>query len=139
MADTICIAEERHKAWLMSRDKWVDESWIGRCIRLGEYLIAERDHEPAGFVRWSWFWGKVPYMDMIRVEPALQRSGIGTLLLGHLQDIAVSQGAQIIMTSCESDEQEPLNWYRKQGFAPTGDIAIPTIQTARETFLVKHL
>ena len=139
MPDEVCIAEERHKQWLISEDKWVDESWVERCIGLGEYLIAERDRKPVGFVRWSWFWGKVPYMDMIRVEPSRQRTGIGTLLLDHLQNIAVSRGMEILMTSCESDEKEPLEWYLKQGFVPTGEIEIPTMQTARETFLVKRL
>ncbi|MEM1133774.1 MAG: GNAT family N-acetyltransferase [Pseudomonadota bacterium] len=139
MPDKVCIAEKSHKAWLISRDESVDKAWVERCIGLGEYLIAERSQEPVGFLRWSRFWGKVPYMDMIHVEPSLRRSGIGTLLLEHLQEIAASHGSKIVMTSCESGEQEPLNWHLKQGFAQTGEIAIPTVQTAREIFLVKHL
>ncbi|MEM6909697.1 MAG: GNAT family N-acetyltransferase [Pseudomonadota bacterium] len=139
MPDEVCTGEARHKTWLVSQDKSVSEAWIERCIDLGEYLIAQRSHRPVGFVRWSWFWGKVPYIDMIRVEPSEQRSGLGTRLLNHLQELVRAHGATIVMTSCESDEPEPLEWYLKHGFTRTGEIDIPTVQSAREIFLAKRL
>ncbi|WOE76529.1 GNAT family N-acetyltransferase [Alterisphingorhabdus coralli] len=135
----ICTAEARHKDWLIAHDNTVDQAWVERCIALGEYLIAEREHQPVGFLRWSRFWGKIPYMDMIRVEPSQQRCGIGMLLLGELQNIAVLHGAEIVMTSCETGEQEPLAWHLRQGFARTGEVNFPTVQDASEVFLVKRL
>jgi GNAT superfamily N-acetyltransferase len=139
MADTICPAQDHHRQWLVANDRWVDERWILRCIELGEYLIAERGGQPSGFLRWSWFWGKIPYIDMIHVDPSQRRTGIGSLLLSDFERCASSYGTRIVMTSCESDEHEPLSWHLKNGFRRTGEITIPTIQSSSEIFLVKLL
>jgi len=139
MAHEVCLAQDHHRQWLVANDRWVDERWIVRCVELGEYLIAERDGQPAGFLRWSWFWGKIPYIDMIHVDPSERRAGAGSLLLDYFERRASSRGARIVMTSCESDEHEPLAWHLKNGFRETGEIAIPTIQASREIFLVKLL
>ncbi len=139
MSNQVCIAGEQHRAWLVSQDTSVSEAWVERCIGLGEYLIAEGDQEPVGFLRWSWFWGKVPYMDMIYVAPSARRAGAGALLLSHFEKVAATHGIKIIMTSCESNEREPFEWHLKQRFEPVGEIEVPTVQTSSETFLVKHL
>ncbi|MGB3754189.1 MAG: GNAT family N-acetyltransferase [Parerythrobacter sp.] len=139
MSDQVCIAGKQHRAWLVSQDTSVDEEWVDRCIGLGEYLIAERHQRPIGFLRWSRFWGKVPYIDMIYVSPLAQGTGAGRLLLSHLEKVAGGSGIEIIMTSCESDEREAFDWHFTQGFKPVGEIEVPTIQTSRELFLVKHL
>lgn len=139
MQDSVCIAENRHKTWLIAEDESVDDHWIARCITLGEYLVAERNGQPVGFLRWSWFWGKIPYIDMIRVEPSFQRTGIGTLLLDHLQKSLIRQGVQMLMTSCESGEQEPLDWHLGNGFTKVGEIEFPAVQNSSEVFLAKGL
>ena len=139
MSDRVCIAGKQHKAWLVSQDTSVDVEWVERCIGLNEYLIAERNQKPIGFLRWSRFWGKVPYMDMIYVSPWAQGTGAGALLLSHLEKVAGGLGIEIMMTSCESNEREPFEWHLKQGFKPIGEIKVPTVQTSREIFLVKHL
>lgn len=124
---------------MIAEDETVDQHWIERCIILGEYLVAERNGQPVGFLRWSWFWGKIPYIDMIRVEPSLRRSGIGTLLLDHLQTSAIRQGAKMLLTSCETSEQEPLDWHLGNGFKKVGEIEFPTVQNSSELFLAKRL
>lgn len=139
MSDQVSVAGEQHTAWLLSQDTSVSEAWVERCIGLGEYFIAERYQKPVGFLRWSWFWGKVPYMDMIYVAPSARRIGTGTLLLSHFEKVAATRGIEITMTSCESDEHGPFEWHLKQGFKPVGEIEVPTVQTSREIFLVKRL
>lgn len=139
MSDDVCIAGKQHRAWLVARDTSASKAWVERCVGLGEYLIAERDQKAIGFLRWSWFWGKVPYIDMIYVAPSARRVGAGALLLSHFGKVAYAHGSEIIMTSCERDEREPFEWYLKQGFKPVGEIEIPTVQTSSEIFLVKRL
>ncbi len=78
-------------------------------------------------------------MDMIWVDRPLRNTGIGTLLHDHWLNLAVASGASIVMTSCESDEQAPLNWHLKNGFEQVGEFMFPTIQQSGETFLAKRL
>ena len=78
-------------------------------------------------------------MDMICVDRPFRKTGIGSLLLDHWLDLAVASGATIVMTSCESDEQMPLNWHLKNGFEPVGEVMFPVIQQSSEIFLAKRL
>ena len=64
------------RPWLIEHDD-ASEAWISRCVQHGEYFVAEKDGELVGFLRFSRFWGKIPYMDMIRVLPSRQHAGVG--------------------------------------------------------------
>ena len=132
-------ASHEHQGWLVAYDDTVSNEGIQHCIDLRYYLVAERDQQPLGFLRFSWFWGKIPYMDMIYVEPAHRRSGIGKELLSSFQNRTAVRKARCLMTSCEAGEDAPLHWHKRNGFEVVGDIAIPTFQTAREIFLIKRL
>jgi ribosomal protein S18 acetylase RimI-like enzyme len=66
--------------WLVREDASSGEAWVSRCVALGEYLLAWQAGEIVGFLRFSRFWGRVPYMEMIRVLPEHRRSGVGTAL-----------------------------------------------------------
>lgn len=139
MSTVVRIAEQQDTDWLNVHDPAVDHMWVERCIKLREYLIAERDQKLVGFLRWSRFWGKVPYMDMIYVEPSERLIGVGKLLLKHFQDLASDSGAQIVMTSCEANEKEALNWHLSNNFETVGATAIPNFQASYEVFLTKRL
>jgi L-amino acid N-acyltransferase YncA len=132
-------AVQEDQSWLIAYDDTVSHEWIQHCIDLRYYLVAERDQQPLGFLRFSWFWGKIPYIDMIYVERSHRRSGIGKQLLSTLQNHPPVRKASCLMTSCEAGEDEPLHWHKCNGFEVVGDIAIPTFQTAREIFLLKRL
>ena len=139
MSISVLIAETRHHAWLVASDRTVDEDWVARCINLGEYLIAEKNNRPVGFLRSSRFWGTIPYMDMIFVDASHRRSGVGALLLDHWLKLAVDSGASIAMTSCESAEQEALMWHLNNGFERVGEIEFPMMQATSEIFLAMRL
>ncbi|MEJ1117106.1 hypothetical protein V9K92_01265 [Phyllobacterium sp. CCNWLW109] len=66
-------ADGTHKAWLVENDPHVNTTWIDRWIFHSEYIIALGADGPVGFLRYSWFWGKIPYMDMIYVVPEQRR------------------------------------------------------------------
>lgn len=92
--------------WLVEHDD-ASEHWVGRCIQYGEYFVAEQDGEILGFLRFSRFWGRIPYMDMIRVLSSHQRAGVGTALFRAWEKAMIDDGAQHLMTSSEWAEAEP--------------------------------
>ncbi|MGO8484795.1 GNAT family N-acetyltransferase, partial [Rhizobium leguminosarum] len=76
-----CAGEEfENLVALTPADGSAGEAWVSRCVALGEYLVAREAGEIVGFLRFSRFWGRVPYMEMIRVLPGHRRSGVGTAL-----------------------------------------------------------
>ncbi|KKX27835.1 GNAT family N-acetyltransferase [Rhizobium sp. LC145] len=125
--------------WLLRHDPHVDAQWVLRCIELGEYLLARREGEVVGFLRFSLFWGRIPYMDMIKVEPGCRRLGAGTALFRAWEDQMRARGVRLLMTSSELDEFEPQEWHRRNGFVEAGSLTFPGIQSAREIFFVKQI
>ncbi|MFK0164501.1 GNAT family N-acetyltransferase [Rhizobium sp. NPDC090279] len=124
--------------WLFEHDD-ASEDWIGRCIRHGEYFIAEQDGEILGFLRFSRFWGKIPYMDMIRVLPLQQRGGVGTALFRAWESAMIEEGAEHLMTSSEWAEVEPQAWHRRNGFKAAGSIDLRIVQSSPEIFFLKDI
>ncbi|MDV4155278.1 GNAT family N-acetyltransferase [Rhizobium brockwellii] len=115
----VANASQAEIDWLVREDASAGEAWVSRCVALGEYLIAREAGEIVGFLRFSRFWGRVPYMDMIRVLP------------GHR--------ARLLMTSSECDESRPQDWHRRNGFSETGAIELPGLQSVPEVFFIKRI
>lgn len=124
--------------WLTAHDD-VRDDWIKRCIHYGEYFVAEQNGELIGFLRFSRFWGKIPYMDMIRVLPSYRRKGVGTALFHAWERAMIEEGARHLMTSSEWAEAEPQAWHRRNGFKAAGSIDLRIVQPSPEIFFVKDI
>lgn len=125
--------------WLVREDASAGEAWVSRCVALGEYLVARQAGEIVGFLRFSRFWGRVPYMEMIRVVTRHRRSGVGTVLFHAWEEAMRGDGARLLMTSCECDESRPQDWHRRNGFSETGAIELPGLQSVPEVFFIKKI
>ena len=124
--------------WLKMRDVHVvSEAWLERCLDLGEYIIAEQSGERIGFLRFSLFWGVIPYMDMIGVDAPLRRQGIGAALVVFWEQEMHSRGAKLIMTSAQANEPEAVAWHQKNGFAFSGEMSFRPLQAPAELFMTK--
>lgn len=106
--------------------------------------MLEDDRREIGFLRWSCFWGKIPYMDMIFVAPDSRGAGAGRMLYRNWEQAMIEREASVLMTSCERDEPAPkeagpLQWHLKNGFEVVGEVRFPGIQESKELFLAKRL
>jgi predicted GNAT superfamily acetyltransferase len=135
----VAAATPADRDWLVAQDNHIPAEWVSRCIASGEYLVARLESERAGFLRFSWFWRAIPYMELIRVADAQQRRGIGTALLKSWEASMRAQGAMLLMTSSMSDEPEPQAWHRRNGFVETGNLTFGDLQKTPEVFFVKQL
>ncbi|MBN8951720.1 MULTISPECIES: GNAT family N-acetyltransferase [unclassified Rhizobium] len=124
--------------WLADHDD-ASEDWIRRCIQFDEYFVAEQDGKLVGFLRFSRFWGKIPYMDMIRVLPSHQRAGAGSALFRAWESAMIEEGVEHLMTSSEWAEAEPQAWHRRNGFKAAGSIDLRIVQPSPEIFFVKNI
>ena len=139
MSVDIVPARLGHTDWLIDHDRHVAGDWVRRCVSFGEYLVAERAGEPIGFLRFSRFWGTIPYLEMIQVLAAHRRAGVGHALFAAWERAMRDTGASLLMTSCVEDEAEPRAWHRSNGFVESGRMALGHLQPEPELFLVKDL
>ncbi|WP_445529858.1 GNAT family N-acetyltransferase [Streptomyces cyslabdanicus] len=86
-----------------------------------------RGDEPVGFVMLSWkpptgpFKGR-HFLWRLLVDKRYQGRGIGRDALTQIADLVRADGGTELLTSYETGEGEPLPFYRKFGFEPTGEI-----------------
>lgn len=139
MSLSVALAESNHVTWLIAHDQNMSESRIRSCVSLGEYFVAELDGRPVGFLRFSRFWGTIPYMEMIQVLPEQRHFGIGRALVEQWETAMRDEGATLLMTSSVSDESEPQAWHRKNGFCEAGRITFGRLQPTPEVFFIKDL
>ncbi len=125
--------------WLRAQDNHVGADWIKRCLHHGEYIIAADDGEILGFLRFSLFWGNIPYMDMIRVQDNHKRRGIGTAMLNFWERDMRARGAKVLMTSSVVHETEPQDWHKRNGFQECGQLTFGQHEPTPEVFFVKDL
>ncbi len=125
--------------WLFEHDCHVDHDWIQRCIKHDEYIIALCDESKIGFLRYSYFWGKIPYMEMIWVEEKFRGKGIGRDLFKFWEHQMQAKGIKQLMTSAVSDELKPQLWHEKQGFKKCGEVAFGAFQSSSEQFFIKTI
>ena len=136
----IKYGEKTDFGWLKSVDIHVeDDDWIKRCLQNQEYLIACRNNNYLGFLRYSLFWGSIPYMDMIRINEDVQKSGIGTKLISFWEQEMKRKSAKMCMTSSQIDEPEPMTWHLRNGYRPSGQIDFWPTGDPSEIFMIKEL
>lgn len=131
-------ADENDLEWLLGKDD-VTREWGTRCVRHREYIIAHADGNRVGFLRYSLFWGKVPYMDMIRVLAEHRNQGTGTALFKFWEMEMRRVNRKLLMTSSQENEPEPQAWHVRNGFFKSGRMTFGRLQTIPEVFFVKEL
>lgn len=127
------------REWLADRDDCVTARWVDRCLSHGEYVVAQEQGRLVGFLRFSFFWGNIPYMEMIRVDEGDRGRGVGTRLVGFWSEEMDRRGAQVLLTSATADEPEARAWHERNGFVECGWLALAQYQAAPEVFFARNL
>lgn len=125
--------------WLRKNDDQVSSEWIGRCLDHAEYVLSLEGPQRIGFLRFSLFWGIVPYMDLIWVMENHRRQGVGTALFDFWEQGMKKRGARVLMTSAMSDELEPQTWHKRNGFRECGQLTFGRYQPRPEVFFTKDV
>lgn len=61
------------------------------------------------------------YLGMFSVSPVLQGGGVGKKLLAAAEEYAKKLGCAVIFMSVISVRDELINWYKRHGYADTGE------------------
>ncbi len=85
----------------------------------GTAVVADEDGRIAGFLCLSVLLDEAEILD-VAVDPALQRSGIGALLVQWASDEAVRQGATILRLEVRDTSRPAIALYERFGFVRCG-------------------
>ncbi len=135
----IRYATSSDQQWIVEHDQHVSAQWIERCLQKREIIIAIADTDPLGFMRFSYFWGKIPYMDMVWVMPEDRCKGVGTALCRFWQQEMQQKDYTLLMTSSMQNEPEAQSWHLRNGFTQSGQLTFGQVQTVPEVFFVKDI
>lgn len=120
----IHTATQHDIEWLFAQDPHISRSMLERKITANEVLLAAEDRIQAGFLRFSFFWDSIPFMNMLWVEPQRRGAGIGRQLVGCWEERMSTLGFSQVLTSTLADEQSQ-HFYRKLGYTDAGALLLP--------------
>ena len=105
-------------------DKHLSGAAFDRLVREGTGYVLSVDGAPAGLLRYSLFWGEIPFCDMLYIRPDCRRQGLGRALMARWMADMKARGCDLALTSTQSDEPAQ-HFYRALGFTDCGGFILP--------------
>jgi GNAT superfamily N-acetyltransferase len=122
-----------------SLDQRVSEkSVLEHAIKGGRVAVALDGDEVSGYLRWEWFWDRVPLCVFVRVRPAHQRTGVGRALYARVEADLTRRDCDFWLSSTEETNDRSLRFHRALGFRLVGALS-DLGQDSREIFMRKDL
>jgi ribosomal protein S18 acetylase RimI-like enzyme len=120
---------------------YIDPEKIKQKIAANEIILALRDQEIVGIIKFSYFWATRPYIDLVWVKQDFRRQGIGKQLIHYLEEYLVKEGYTHLLTSAEAQDPTAQSWHRSQGFVECGQITALNLphDTTPEIFYYKRI
>lgn len=115
----IRLAEECDLEILSRNDKHVSAEMLKKKISDKNILIAEKNGEFAGWLRYNLFWDEMPFMNMLFVIEKFRGTGIGRELVRSWEKMMSEQGYKFLLTSTQANEYAQ-HFYRKLGYSDLG-------------------
>ena len=133
---TVVAAVAADATWLAANDRHVSRGVIEDKIERGEILVAWLGDARVGWLRWSYFWDAIPFMNLLYVVENERGRSIGRALVSKWEMLMRSNGVERVLTSTLSNETAQ-HFYRKLGYRDTGSLLLP--DEALEIILTKTL
>jgi ribosomal protein S18 acetylase RimI-like enzyme len=121
---TIAEATPAEYDQLAQLDHHVPASVIGRKIEQGEIIVACQAERVMGWLRYSYFWDIIPFMNMLTVREGHRGQGIGTQLVTYWEQTLRERGFTEALTSTQANERGQF-LYRKLGYHDCGALLLP--------------
>lgn len=131
----IRFADSNDYYCLLSKDKHIDFHRLDSAIKEERVLIIEED-ECIGWLRFSYFWESIPFIDMLYILEPFRNKKYGTALIDFFEENMKLHGFSELMTSTSSEEYAQ-HVYHKLGFKTVGGFFPP--KEAYEIILTKTI
>ena len=134
----IAFATRQELLWLehAERNHHITSTMLERKILQQEIIVVKADNTNVGWLRFGFFWDEIPFLNMLGLEEAFRKRGIGKRLVEYWESQMKKEGHSLVLTSSMSNE-EAQHFYRKLGYSEAGSLILPA--EPLEIIFMKHL
>jgi len=104
---------------------------VGALLQKGKFLLAEEAGALAGCV-YVEVRGERGYFGLLAVDPALQRSGLGSRLVAAAEEYCREAGCQFMDLTIVNLRTELPGFYHHLGYVESGTLPFPSEQEANQ-------
>ena len=132
--------QEADRPFWFRLDRHLPEEAFARKVRDREGYVLLENGQPAGLLRWNFFWDQIPFCSLLFVEEPLRGRGCGGALMGRWESDMAARGLRVLMTSTQADESAQ-HFYRRLGYRDAGCLLLREAGYAQpaELFFTKAL
>jgi amino-acid N-acetyltransferase len=98
---------------------------LAQLPRQNDVMVAEADHDVAGFLVWADQAPGVAYLSTLAVGADFQRFGVATRLLRELGEKTQQHGIEYVATQCWERASWALSFLAVRGFSPLEPSGLP--------------
>jgi len=118
VSGVINAAFRKAEGFLIDRDR-IDLKTVQDLFRTGTFLVAEENEVVVGCVHVE-MRGERSYLGLLSVNPAGQKSGVGSKLMTAAEDYCAKAGSRFMDLRIVSVRQELPEFYHRRGYVETG-------------------
>jgi len=118
------FADDRDYDYLVKNDRHITPEMLRRKLQQNEIIVIRDNGQPVGWLRYSYFWDEIPFMNMLYLEEEYRRKGLGTRLVEFWENEMRKKNYDKVLTSSLSNEQAQ-HFYRKLSYEDCGALLLP--------------
>ena len=128
-ADAAKITDVINAAFRVAEEFFIDGLRIGQAeveqlLGKGAFLLAEKGDKLSGSV-YVEMRGERSYLGLLSVDPASQKSGLGSLLMNEAENYCRQRGSRFMDIYIVNLRQELPPYYRRRGYVENGTTPFP--------------
>jgi GNAT superfamily N-acetyltransferase len=120
----ITYATRQEFDYLCLHDQHVSVEVLRQKIEGQEILVAWNADCPIGYLRFSYFWDEIPFMNLLFLEASYRGKGYGKALVQFWEQEMQKRSFKQVLTSTLSNESAQ-HFYRKLGYVDCGALLLP--------------
>lgn len=113
------FATEADVEYIVDRDRHIAKKLIKNKIEQQEIMMIRDANETIGWMRFGYFWDKIPFMNMLYIDEPFRGQGIGKQVVLRWEELMKQDGCEEVMTSTQANEGAQ-HFYRKLGYRDIG-------------------
>lgn len=117
------FAGEKDYKYILENDKHISKDLIESKIKKNEIYIVRENNVIIGWLRFSFFWDNIPFLNMIYINEEFQNHNIGKKLVLFWENLMKDKGYKMVMTSTLSNENAQ-HFYRKLQYKDSGSLLL---------------
>lgn len=124
-------------SFLRNHDKYLRPEMLQKKLQNREVIVIKKSCKIIGWLRFSYFWDKHPFMNMLMIVEEYRGKGLGKKLVQFWEKEMIKSGSDLVLTSTLSNEQAQ-HFYRKLGYKDSGCLLLES-EPSLEIILYKKL